>query len=77
MVVWLCLWDTAAGWCILINQPCVPYAMALKTIPILTESEWDELCEDLERGPTEAQREYVRESVKTINNLKSVVKSWE
>lgn len=51
--------------------------MALKTIPILTESEWDELCEDLERGPTEAQREYVRESVRTINNLKSVVKSWE
>lgn len=51
--------------------------MALKTIPTLTKREWEELCEDLERGPSEAQREYVRESVRTINNLKSVVKSWK
>lgn len=51
--------------------------MALKTIPTLTKREWGELCEDLERGPSEVQREYVRESVMTINSLKSVVKSWK
>ena len=51
--------------------------MALKTIPILTKLEWDELCEDLERGPSKAQREYVKESVRTIESLKLVVKSWK
>ena len=51
--------------------------MPLKTIPLLTAGEWDELCSDLERGPTEAQQECVRDSVKAINELKSVVKNWE
>ena len=69
----------ATGLCnVFKNRTCgYDVIMPLKTIPILTKSEWDELCKDLERGPTKVQQEYVRECVKTINNLKSIVKSWE